>query len=217
MRSRISSSASRGGRERTSAVAALDDVQRAEQRFRRVFDAAPDAMIAVAADGTISMANTHAVQLFGYPAGELIGQPVEMLVPEEARVNLAAERVAYFADPPARPNDAGLRMSGQRRDGRRFPAEITLSGLPTDTGMLVTVAIRDVTERLAMEAERERLRGIAERERVEDSLRQSQKMEAVGQLTGGIAHDYNNLLTGITGSLDIIKRRLDAGKVEDDN
>jgi PAS domain S-box-containing protein len=156
----------------------------------------------VAADGTISMANTHAVQLFGYPAGELIGQPVEMLVPEEARVNLAAERAAYFADPPSRPNDAGLRMSGQRRDGRRFPAEVTLSGLPTDSGMLVTVAIRDVTERLAMEAERERLRGIAERERVQRRLQQSERLESLGQLVGGVAHDFNNLLNVIQGYTD---------------
>jgi hypothetical protein len=195
-------------------VAALDDVQWAEQRFRRVFDAAPDAMIAVAADGTISMANTHAVQLFGYPAGALIGQPVEMLVPEEARVNLAAERAAYFADPPTRPIDAGLRMSGQRRDGRRFPAEITLSGLPTDSGMLVTVAIRDVTERLAMEAERERLRAIAERERVERRLQQSERLESLGQLVGGVAHDFNNLLNVIQGYTDFtaeeIGRRVDA-------
>ena len=71
-------------------VAALADLQRAEQRFRRLFDAAPDAMIAVAADGSIAMANSQAVQLFGYPVGDLIGQPVEMLVPEEARADLAA-------------------------------------------------------------------------------------------------------------------------------
>ena len=71
-------------------VATLDNLQQAEQRFRRVFDAAPDAMIAVAADGSIAMANAQAVQLFGYPAGKLIGQPVEMLVPEESRAEMTA-------------------------------------------------------------------------------------------------------------------------------
>ena len=88
-----------------------------------------------------------------------------MLVPEEARAEMAAGRAGYFAGPQSRPAVTGLRMSGQRRDGRRFPAEVTLSGLPTDTGMLVTAAIRDVTERLAMEAERERLRALLTRVR----------------------------------------------------
>jgi PAS domain S-box-containing protein len=195
-------------------VATLDNLQRAEQRFRRVFDAAPDAMIAVAAGGSIVMANAQAVQLFGYPAGELIGQPVEMLVPEEARAEMTVQRAAYFADPQSQAIDTALRMSGQRRDGRTFPAEITLNTLPVDDGILVTAAIRDVTERLALEAERERLRAIAERERVERRLQQSQRLESLGQLVGGVAHDFNNLLNVIQGYTDFtaeeIGRRVQA-------
>jgi PAS domain S-box-containing protein len=115
---------------RSRLVAALADRQQAERRFRRLFDAAPDAMIAVAPDGLLVMANTRAEQLFGYATGDLIGLPVEMMVPEEARAILAAERSDYFADPESRPIVTEFKLSGLRQDGRRFPAEITLSGLP---------------------------------------------------------------------------------------
>ena len=187
---------------RSRLVAALADRQQAERRFRRLFDAAPDAMIAVAPDGLLVMANTRAEQLFGYATGDLIGLPVEMMVPEEARAILAAERSDYFADPESRPIVTEFKLSGLRQDGRRFPAEITLSGLPADGGMLVTAAIRDVTERLALQAERERLRAIAEQEKVERRLQQSQRLESLGQLVGGVAHDFNNLLNVIQGYAD---------------
>jgi PAS domain S-box-containing protein len=181
---------------------ALAQRERAQQQFRRLFDTAPDAMIAVAADGSIAMANARALRLFGYE--ELIGLPVEMLIPEEARAALNTERRAYFADPRSGPTEAEFKLHGLRRDGRQFPAEITLAGLPVGdrSGILVTAAIRDVSDRLALEAERERLRAAAEKERVERRLQQSQRLESLGQLVGGVAHDFNNLLNVIQGYAD---------------
>jgi PAS domain S-box-containing protein len=194
---------------RSRLVTALADGQLAEQRFRRLFEVAPDAMIAVAPDGLVTMANTQAEQLFGY-AGDLVGRPAEMLVPVKARADLETARVGYFANPEAQPGVTEFTLPGVRQDGSRFPAEITLSSLQTDSGLLVTAAIRDATERLAMEAERERLRAIAEQERIERRLQQSQRLESLGQLVGGVAHDFNNLLNVIQGYSDFSAEQVQA-------
>ena len=200
---------------RTKLVTALTARERAEQQFRGLFETAPDPMIAVVSDGSIAMANARATQLFGYAAGELIGQRVETLVPGKWREALAGERRAYFADPRSRPIGEEFRMVGLRRDGSEFPAEVTLSGLPMGGGMLVTTAIRDVSDRVALEAERERLRAAAEQERFEGRVRQVQRLESLGQLVGGVAHDFNNLLNVIEGYTGFVSRRVTALAQED--
>ena len=154
-----------------------------------LLDGAPDAVVCVDASGRIVLANAQAEHLFGYGRAELAGQPVEILVPDAARAGHEAKRARYAATPVPRPMGTGLELTGRRHDGRTFPAEISLASIGTEEGLVVMAAVRDVTERRALEAERDRLRTQAERDR----------LESLGNLAGGIAHDFNNLM-GIISS-----------------
>ena len=107
-------------------------------------------MVCVAADGRIAVVNAQAERLFGYERGELIGQPVEILVPDAARAAHVGHRAGYVADLRHRPMAAGLSLAGRRRDASTFAAEISLSAIDTAGGTLVAAAIRDVTAQLRM-------------------------------------------------------------------
>jgi hypothetical protein len=175
----------------------VTSLQRAEAKFRGLLEAAPDAILGVDPAGRIVLVNAQAERLFGYARDELIGEFVEVLVPETRRGRHVMERNNYFADPHARSMGAGMQLAGRRKDGTEFPAEISLGPLETEDGLVVSAAVRDITDRLAARAERERLRAVADRERQQRQEHQAQRLESLGQLAGGVAHDFNNLLSAI--------------------
>jgi PAS domain S-box-containing protein len=133
-----------------------------------LLDAAPDAMLAIDEAGLIVLVNAQAERLFGYRREELIGRPVELLVP--------------IADPKFGPHVTGLQMAGRRHDGSEFLTEISVSTMATDTGLLISATIRDATERIEVEAERVRLKTEAEADRVkaegEKRVAESVRLEA---------------------------------------
>jgi protein-histidine pros-kinase len=121
--------------------------KRAEQKFRGLIEAAPDPMIIVARTGKIVLVNAETEKTFGYSRDELIGQRVEILVPERFRNRHPSQREGYFSNSRARPMGAGLELYARRKDGSELPVEISLSPFETEDGIVVSAAIRDVTER----------------------------------------------------------------------
>jgi PAS domain S-box-containing protein len=136
---------------------ALEEQTRLEQRFRQLLEAAPDAIVEVAADGQIVLINRIAEEMFGYTRDELLGQSVDMLVPDAIRHQHDRHRDSYLENPRTRPMGSGLELHARRSDGSLFPVEISLSPIQTDGGIHVTAVIRDVTERRRAEQEVRRL------------------------------------------------------------
>jgi PAS domain S-box-containing protein len=158
-----------------------------------LLESPPDAMVIVNGDGEIQSANAALEALFGYTREALIGQPVELLIPERYHARHPEHRAAFLSAPLARPMGAGLELAGRHRDGVEFPVEISLSPLKSDEGPLVTAAIRDVSER----------------KRAEDDLREANaQLEAAGRakdrLLANMSHELRtplNAILGYTGTL----------------
>ncbi|EXG80096.1 PAS domain-containing hybrid sensor histidine kinase/response regulator [Cryptosporangium arvum] len=172
----------------------LSESERAEAKFRWLLNATPLPIVGVEVSGRIRMANTEAARTFGYLVDELIGEHLDTLLPD-AQKAVTAESRHDPRDPVSEPT----RLAGHRKDGSLFPAEILLSSLLTEDGLLIAVTVHDITARLESEAERVRL---------ENQLQRSQRLDSLGQLAGGVAHDFNNVLAIILGHASIAEEDL---------
>jgi PAS domain S-box-containing protein len=195
----LSSIETPSGRLATAAIRDVTHHRAAERKFEQFLEFAPDAIVGVSEDGTIALVNQQAESLFGYSREELIGEQVEILVPQRFHQAHPGYRRSYFREPRARAMGAGVELFAVRRDGTEFPAEISLSSIETEEGVLATAAVRDISDRA--ESERERA--------LQQQLDRARRLESVGQLAGGIAHDFNNILGVILNYAEFVTEDLD--------
>jgi PAS domain S-box-containing protein len=165
-----------------------EELRQREGMFQELFEAAPDAILLVASDGSILLANAEAERIFGYEHGGFAGEVLETLLPTVSGDHRSLHPRAYLANPERRRMGEGLNLRGRRKGGGEFPVDVSfapfsLEGLPVVLGI-----VRDMTAQRS----------------VETRLRQAQKMEAVGRLAAGVAHDFNNILSVILSYAEMI-------------
>ena len=175
--------------DESAAHAAAEERQ---ARLRAILESAVDAIITINDEGVIESLNPATERLFGYPAAEMVGRNVSLLMPEPHRDAHDGYIRRYLETGERRLIGIGREVMARRKDGTTFPASLSVSEVIFDGQRLFTGIVHDISARRA----------------AEDQLHHAQKMEAVGQLTGGIAHDFNNLLTVVIGNLEMLETRV---------
>ena len=142
-----------------------------EHHFHGFLETAPDAVVIIDGNGVIALVNSQTEQLFGYGRAELLGRPLEMLMPERYRGSHFAQTRAYTADPRPRPMGSGLDLFGMRKDGSEFPIDVSISPLPPQKEIFIASTIRDMTSHRRLEEElRQRTRELEEADRQKDNF-----------------------------------------------
>ncbi|WP_420886332.1 PAS domain S-box protein [Bradyrhizobium yuanmingense] len=177
------------GRDMTEARLAQESLLESERLARNIVETSLDAFVQTDETGSILNWNSQAEQLFGWRRDEVLGKStIDLIVAESERDRVRAGLKRFLEDEGGRTLNRRRELMCCRRDGKEFKAELSVTALKRREGLLFNVFYRDLTDKIA----------------AEERIRHAEKMEAVGQLTGGVAHDFNNILTVITGTIEIL-------------
>jgi PAS domain S-box-containing protein len=187
----------------TFVLAAIVDIterKRAEERFRLVVEAAPNAMVMVGREGKIVLVNSQTEKLFGYVREELIGQSIEILVPPDSRGAHPGHRMGFNADPKVRSMGVGRDLFGLRKNGTQVPVEIGLNPIQTDEGHFVLASIIDITQRKRMEEARQKNEELEEQNR---RIRDANRLKS--EFLANMSHELRTPLNSVIGFSEIIQ------------
>ncbi|MBB4263383.1 MULTISPECIES: PAS domain S-box protein [unclassified Bradyrhizobium] len=177
------------GRDMTEARLAQESLRESERLARNIVETSLDAFIQTDETSSILNWNSQAEQLFGWRRDEVLGKStIDLIVAESERERVRAGLKHFLENEGDRTLNRRRELMCRRRDGKEFKAELSVTALKRREGLLFNVFYRDLTDKIA----------------AEERIRHAEKMEAVGQLTGGVAHDFNNILTVITGTIEIL-------------
>jgi PAS domain S-box-containing protein len=171
--------------------------RRSEATSAAFLESASEGIVGADAAGRIALLNRRTEEMFGYTRAELVGQPIELLIPTRQRQTHARHRATYMAAPRVRTMGRGLDLAGRRKDGTEFPVEVSLSHLRTDEGTLALAFIIDISERLALQR----------------AARQADKLAALGTLSAGIAHEINNPIGVISSRVEVMLLEAEEGEL----
>lgn len=179
--------------------------KQAQEQFQLATEALPSGIIIVNDRGDIVLVNLHIEELFGYHRDELVGKPVEALIPERLVAEHPAHRAKFLSAPQARAMGAGRELFARRKDGTEFPVEIGLSPIPTPQGILVLASVVDISARKAAEAEARRRR---------EQINLLTRVSLLGEMTASIAHELNQPLSAIVSNANAGMRFIAKGNVD---